>query len=509
MKQLLQISIRNLWEHRAKSIIMIVLIAIGVGILLTGNSIFYTSTEYLNKVFVESYTGDITITGIAQKKGYVATLFGVHSRGPQVSFGENLMPYLPSREKIEAKLRTMPQVKSFTKSAVGTAMLSYDNIPEDWEENSDKLGKIIITSFGIDSSDYWKTFDSIEMIEGAIPADSQKPFILLNAGVFPKNFEDYYKRPLKVGDTILVRSFDFVSGHGNTAEVTVAGFFRPKTADGVMEKLAYMDITSVRAVQGMTAGAAVAEQIPDSIDLMLSEKSDDDLFLDDPDIEDAAVSDDFDMSAVDSLLGDTSMRDKLNMPDEDAWHHITVKLHNSSDTAAVIQELTDWFAEEKIDGRAVNWVKAAQQHTDTLYVFRQFFTIVLIIFAVVLFLVIMNTMVVSVIERTREIGTMRAIGAGKGFVRALFLTETTLLSIIGVSVGLVLTSAIIAVLNAADITITNSLFMALLGKHFNVSIDFLSALKSLAMVLVAGFAANLYPMRLALRVSPLKAMQTN
>lgn len=512
MKQVLQIAFKNTWEHKAKSLIMILLIAIGVGILLTGNSIFYTSEKFLHNTFIENYTGDIMITGIMQKKNYEATLFGEYTRGPSVSFGENNMPYIPQKEKIETKLNSIPEVKTYANSAFGIGLTSYDGIPDDWEASGDhSFFKILTLLLGIDSANYWKTFDSIEIIEGSIPENSDTPFILLDSENFPQNFEKYYERPLKVNDQILIKNLSMSSG--SAVSVRVAGFFKVKRGREIDGRIAYMDITSLRTLMGMTAGANVAQEIPDSIDLSLSNQSEDDLFSDSFDnsfaIEEFNTESNFTMTSVDSILGDTTLRDKLNMPDEDAWHHITIKLQNSKDTDKIIQELTTWFKDEGIEAKAVNWVNAAQQYTDAIFIFKQAFNIILIIFAVVLFLVIMNALIVSVIERTKEIGTMRAIGASKGFVRSLFLFETLFLSIIGVAGGIILSTGIVTLLNALNIAITNDTLKQLLGKSFYVSMDYMSALWSFIMVLIAGFLANMYPMWLALRISPLKAMQSN
>jgi putative ABC transport system permease protein len=53
-------------------------------------------------------------------------------------------------------------------------------------------------------------------------------------------------------------------------------------------------------------------------------------------------------------------------------------------------------------------------------------------------IVIMNTMLVSVVERTREIGVRRAIGATRGDIRRQFLTEATLLAVGGGLIGVIL-----------------------------------------------------------------------
>src|SRR5260221_6514462 len=73
-----------------------------------------------------------------------------------------------------------------------------------------------------------------------------------------------------------------------------------------------------------------------------------------------------------------------------------------------------------------------------------FLFIALIMGVIVLFTVV-NTMGMSVVERTNEIGTARAIGLQRAGVRRLFVVEGTLLGAFGASVG-VLLGQVIAVL---------------------------------------------------------------
>jgi putative ABC transport system permease protein len=61
---------------------------------------------------------------------------------------------------------------------------------------------------------------------------------------------------------------------------------------------------------------------------------------------------------------------------------------------------------------------------------------------------IMNVMLVSVSERTREVGLLKAIGAGRGQILAAFLTEAILISSAGGLLGLALGWAAVAVLVA-------------------------------------------------------------
>jgi len=63
-------------------------------------------------------------------------------------------------------------------------------------------------------------------------------------------------------------------------------------------------------------------------------------------------------------------------------------------------------------------------------------------------IVIMNIMLVSVVERTREIGVRRAVGATRRHIRRQFLTEAVLLSLCGGIIGVLLGAAIARLVSA-------------------------------------------------------------
>jgi putative ABC transport system permease protein len=77
--------------------------------------------------------------------------------------------------------------------------------------------------------------------------------------------------------------------------------------------------------------------------------------------------------------------------------------------------------------------------------------IAVLIGAIVLFTV-SNTMSMAVVERTTEIGTLRAIGLRRGDIRAMFVTEGVLLGIFGAALGIAVALALAWAINRIGLT---------------------------------------------------------
>lgn len=108
---------------------------------------------------------------------------------------------------------------------------------------------------------------------------------------------------------------------------------------------------------------------------------------------------------------------------------------------------------------------------------------------------IMNIMLVSVTERTREIGIRKAIGANRSMIMLQFLIEAMMLSLMGCFLGIVLSWAvlqIISVVNSADMTYTMS------GGVVGIAIAF---------SVVIGIVFGLYPANKAAKKKPVDALR--
>jgi putative ABC transport system permease protein len=108
-----------------------------------------------------------------------------------------------------------------------------------------------------------------------------------------------------------------------------------------------------------------------------------------------------------------------------------------------------------------------------------------------------NTMLMSVFERTREFGVIRAVGAKPRFLFGLVLTEAVILSVLGALLGILLGRLGIAVLNDAAVDVIG-LEVALLTLRL--------ALFAIGVALVMGLTSGLLPAARAARIPIAVAM---
>ena len=108
---------------------------------------------------------------------------------------------------------------------------------------------------------------------------------------------------------------------------------------------------------------------------------------------------------------------------------------------------------------------------------------------------IMNIMMVTVTERTREIGIRKAIGASRGVILTQFLMEAVVLCMIGCSLGIFLSWAILQVVSTVTVSagITFSLNMGVVGL-------------AVALCFLIGVVFGLYPANKAAKMKPIDAL---
>jgi putative ABC transport system permease protein len=117
---------------------------------------------------------------------------------------------------------------------------------------------------------------------------------------------------------------------------------------------------------------------------------------------------------------------------------------------------------------------------------------------------IVNTMVMSILERYAEIGIMKAVGASDRDVRRIFFFESSLIGFLGGACGFALGWAVSGVINQVV-----NYFLAKQGVPFIQYFDFplWLALGAIAFSVAVSLAAGVYPAMRAARVDPVRALR--
>jgi ABC-type antimicrobial peptide transport system permease subunit len=118
---------------------------------------------------------------------------------------------------------------------------------------------------------------------------------------------------------------------------------------------------------------------------------------------------------------------------------------------------------------------------------------------------IINTMIMAIYERTREIGTLKAIGASRGNIRWLFMLEAGMIGLIGGAIG-------VAGGWVLGIGLNRLIRWYIEQQDLPVSADFFVvtwwlALAALGFAALVGIVAGLYPANRAARLDPLVALR--
>ena len=123
---------------------------------------------------------------------------------------------------------------------------------------------------------------------------------------------------------------------------------------------------------------------------------------------------------------------------QDRFSQVYLKLSEPSDARALIEELR-----ELLPNRAVISVEdfLALTATSVRQMSSQFVNVIISIAVAIGFIVVMLAMYTAILERTREIAILKAIGGSKSFIGSIVLRETLVISILGIALGYVLSVA--------------------------------------------------------------------
>ena len=482
-----RIAFRNLQEHRAKSLIVGIIILIGTFVLVVGNSLMDSAAAGIRRSFIDNFTGHLVLAGVTDAP---VSLFGVRS----TDFLNSRTPRLDGYDRLLQAVAAHPDIAAWSPQAGDAATVNLAGADGTTE------GESFSQLWGIEPVRYREVFpDAAELVAGSFLEPDQVGLLLSEE--IAADLAESAGREVRPGDRVLLTAT--TQAGIKVREVPVTGIFRFRNALPQLDFVSLVDITTLRTLTGMTVSAP-AEQILTAEQVAgLGTVDEDDLF---GSVGAGGLVQEVEAATAAPAVLDLGARE-ATVIDSGAWHFLLLKLHRPGAAGRVTVELERVIAEADLNAQVLGWVEAAAPLSQLSDGFKIVFNVVIIVIAVAAVIVIMNTLVISVTERISEIGTMRAIGARKGFVRRMIGAETVALAFVFGAVGVVLALALLVILGATGIRAGN-LFLRILfgGEVLRPAVSAGSVAFSLLMVAAIAVLSSLYPLAVALRISPRQAM---
>ncbi|HEY1100323.1 MAG TPA: FtsX-like permease family protein [Myxococcota bacterium] len=317
--------------------------------------------------------------------------------------------------------------------------------------------------------------------------------------------------PFKVGDTITLTAFT-KSGYMKSLNVKVFGIY---TIEGletseIASSLTLTDLVTFRELYGRRTAALDAELAAMKAATGAKEvdraSAEDALFGDDNALEVKTVTAEIGDTVVDRLERDEMLTFDPKTANNGFVLSTAVLLKDPSRTRETMAALQ--AAVDPLNLQVVDWQQATGIIGQmTLVVSAVLLTAIFILFIVTI-VILNNSLVMATLERVSEFGTLRAIGAQRGFVNAMVVFETgvlgTIAGLLGAGAGVVF----VLWLHEVGIPAPADLLQVVFGgPRLYPSVEVGNVVAGLVATLIVGVLATLYPARLATRVQPVVAMQ--
>jgi putative ABC transport system permease protein len=196
-----------------------------------------------------------------------------------------------------------------------------------------------------------------------------------------------------------------------------------------------------------------------------------------------------------------------NLSIGDDVHEIAVLLYKDDDVEAVKKQLQEEFPEAKVE----SWTDNSPETELMVSTVNQYSYIIMVIIMFALAFGIINTMLMAVLERTREIGMLGALGMNHKKLFVLVLMETILLTIAGAPIGLLISWLVIQYFGKVGIDISSFAgeAMSSFGYSSIVYPEFPASRMLGIMIIVVGTAlvSSLFPSIKALKLQPADALR--
>ena len=356
--------------------------------------------------------------------------------------------------------------------------------------------------------------------------DLIKQFLTVDDDNFTERFEYFYKNiapqirlyPFRVGDIINLRSYTR-SGFLKTVPLKIHGHyeFSGLESSDLAGAFNFVDLVSYRELYGRMSseGRRELEALQSEVNIQRvgADSIEDALFGEDSVIETRSESRPAENSSLTTDLNLSYARTATENYDPKELNsglviNAAVVLKNPRRIQSTLEELSRQFEQAGLRLQVVDWKQASGTLGQLVSVIRAVLLVAVGIILIVAMAIINNAIMMTTLERTKEIGTLRAIGAQRGFVLRMFCIETLTIGLLATVSGALTAVTLLVYLGQAGIAAPSDFVSFLFGGP-RLYPTFTLDLILLAPITVAVLALifTLYPAYMASKVSPATAMQ--
>jgi putative ABC transport system permease protein len=157
---------------------------------------------------------------------------------------------------------------------------------------------------------------------------------------------------------------------------------------------------------------------------------------------------------LDELMMVVPLSFARSLYDTRAADRLTVLLEEPTAIRAMRDEMSNRITEAGLEVDIRTWEELRPSYLRIRGMFTVIFSFVFLVVFVIVGMSVVNTIATAVLERTREIGTLRALGLRRRGTVAIFATESALLALVGSCIGIVMTFGVWAFVNLSNFTWT-------------------------------------------------------
>jgi len=462
----LTIALRYLLRRKVRMFTIGVLVVLGTMIIVLGETFSLSAKHFSREAIITYFTGDCIIYSARSKE-----------KPSPFSFTTPL-PILDDAATITSWLNDNPLVDKQVAITQNFGLMSV--------QKDGSPVEVPFVFYAVDPVDYRATFPNIDMEKGYFfstdPAGPESGVVLSRFQV--DNFSKNYRLNIDTGSAVTLLSLTD-GGSVNTYASKVIGIYSPHRFVNVFNYINFIDIGTYSRLYNFTG--VEASSLPKSFNDAFASTSDDAIF---------GLSSD---NSLGVIATESLVAAKLS-----GYTLIAVKLKYRADLTQFMQQVTTTHP----SAACVAWKDASSFFAKVAGIIQMvIYGATLLIFIIVAF-ILMNTLIISVLERTAEVGTLRALGGEKGFITGLFLWEAFLLNGISATVGMIISALLIAIAGrSGGVPLPDVVAQYLIGGgQLPLLFTARPFIEAVMLVFVVSVSATIYPIQVATSITPLKAM---